>query len=207
MFLRNFSSAISFLFLPLFMPVLALWITVTFDPYLVYFLHPAKSYLTLLVVALATAVFPLINILLMKRARVITSYKLEDRKERFAPAITTLIYFVLGYFLLKKGELPNVIYSMYLGGLASVFLAMLITFKWKISLHAIGIGGVLGGVYALFKLHHFVNIPLLVSLIICTGLVMMARLVLKAHTPSQVYIGCLLGMVVTYLSISWNVVI
>jgi len=124
-----------------------------------------------------------------------------------APAITTLIYFTLGYFLIKKGELPLVIYSMYLGGLASVFVAMLISLKWKISLHAIGISGVLGGIYGLFKIHEFVNIPLIIVLIICSGLVMMSRLELKAHTPAQVYVGFLVGFAIVYLSVVWGVVI
>jgi len=207
MVLRNFSAFISVLFLPLFMPLLALWITVSFDPYLVYFLSPAKTQLTLLVVGISTIIFPLINFVLLKKAGVISSYRLENRKERLGPALTTLIYFSLGYFLIKKGDLPTVLYSMYLGGLASVFLAMLISLKWKISLHAIGVSGVLGGIYALFKIHEFANIPLLIALVICTGLVMMSRLVLKAHTPAEVYTGFIVGFLCTYLSVSWGVVL
>jgi membrane-associated phospholipid phosphatase len=198
---------VSGLFLPLFMPLLALWLTITYDPFMMFFLSPAKTQMTLIVVSLATIVFPLINLVLLKKAGVITSYNLDNRNERLAPAITTLIYFTLGYFLIKKGELPLVIYSMYLGGLASVFVAMLISLKWKISLHAIGISGVLGGIYGLFKIHEFVNIPLIIVLIICSGLVMMSRLELKAHTPAQVYVGFLVGFVIVYLSVAWGVVI
>jgi membrane-associated phospholipid phosphatase len=198
---------VSGLFLPLFMPLLALWLTITYDPFMMFFLSPAKTQMTLIVVSLATIVFPLINLVLLKKAGVITSYNLDNRNERLAPAITTLIYFTLGYFLIKKGELPLVIYSMYLGGLASVFIAMLISLKWKISLHAIGISGVLGGIYGLFKIHEFVNIPLMILLIICSGLVMMSRLELKAHTPAQVYVGFLVGFAIVYLSVVWGVVI
>lgn len=207
MALRIFSMLISGLFLPLFMPLLALWLTITFDPYMVFFLSPAKTQMTLIVVGLATIIFPLINLFLLKKASVITSYNLDNRSERLAPAITTLIYFTLGYFLIKKGDLPLVIYSMYLGGLASVFIAMLISLKWKISLHAIGISGVLGGIYGLFKIHEFINIPLIITLVICSGLVMMSRLVLKAHTPAQVYIGFLVGFASVYLSVIFGVVI
>jgi hypothetical protein len=198
---------VSGLFLPLFMPLLALWLTITYDPFMMFFLSPAKTQMTLIVVSLATIVFPLINLVLLKKAGVITSYNLINRNERLAPAITTLIYFTLGYFLIKKGELPLVIYSMYLGGLASVFLATIISLRWKISLHAMGIGGVLGGIYGLFKLHEFINLPLLLTLIVSAGLVMTSRLELEAHTPAQVYIGCALGIVVTYLSVIWGVVL
>lgn len=207
MALRSFSGFISALFLPLFMPLLALWLTIQFDPYMVFFLSPAKTQMTLIVVGLATIVFPLINLVLLKKAGVITDYHLPNRKERLAPAVTTLIYFTLGYFLIKKGELPLVIYSMYLGGLASVFLAMLISLKWKISLHAIGISGVLGGIYGLFKIHEFVNIPLFIALIICAGLVMMSRLAVNAHTPAQVYVGFVVGFLSVYLSVILGVLI
>lgn len=207
MLLRSFSGIISALFLPLFMPMLALWLTISFDPYMVFFLSPAKTQMTLIVVGLATIVFPMINLVLLRKAGVISNYELDNRKERLAPAVTTLIYFTLGYFLIKKGELPLVIYSMYLGGLASVFLSLLISLKWKISLHAIGISGVLGGIYGLFKIHEFVNIPLFIGLVICAGLVMMSRLELKAHTPAQVYVGFVVGFLCVYLSVILGVVI
>lgn len=189
------------------MPLLALFLAIQFDPYLSLFLSPAKAQLTLIVVALATFVFPLINLFFLKQARVITSYSLIIRRERIAPVITTLVYFGLGYYLLLKGSLPTVIYSMYLGAVISVVIALLITLRWKISMHAIGISGVLGSLYGLFKVHEFAHFPLLIALILITGWVMTARLALQAHTTAQVFAGMALGFVVTWISVVTGIVV
>lgn len=201
------SQIATYFFMPLIMPLLALFLALQFDPYLVLFVAPGKAQLTLLVVGLATFLFPLINLFLLKKAGVITSYNLENRKERIAPAISTLLYFGLGYFLIKKGQLPTVMYSMYIGAVASAVLAMIITLRWKISLHAIGISGVVGAMYGLFKLHEFVHWPILIALILITGWVMSARISLGVHTPAQVYAGAALGFTVSWLSVVMGVVI
>lgn len=205
--LYRISQIGTYLFIPLLMPLLALFLAIRFDPYLVFFVSPAKGQLTLLVVGLATFLFPLINMVLLKKARVITSYWLQNRKERIAPSISALAYFALGYFLIKKGDLPPVVYSIYLGIVFSAFLAMLISLRWKISMHAIGISGVVGAMYGLFKLHDFVNWPLLIALILITGWVMTSRVALQVHTPAQVYAGAMLGFVVMLLTVVMGVVI
>lgn len=205
--LIRISKLVSLLFIPLVMPLLALYLAMRFDPYMALFLSPEKAKLTLIVVGMATFLFPLINLVILRKFGVITSYWLKDRKERIAPTISTILYFGLGYFLIQKGYLPTALYSLYLGALFSAVLAMLITLKWKISLHAIGISGVVGGMYGLFKLHEFVNWPVLIALIIIAGWVMTARIALKAHTPAQVYAGAALGFTVTFLCVVMGVVV
>lgn len=201
------SQIASYLFMPLIMPLLALFLATRIDPYLLLFLPPAKAQLLLIVVALATFIFPLANLFLLKKAGVITSLNLHNRKERLAPAISTLLYFGLGYFLIKKGQLPTVLYSMYIGAVCSAVLAMIISLRWKISLHAIGIGGVVGALYGLFKVHEFVHWPIFIALILITGWVMSARIALDAHTPAQVYAGAALGFTVSLLCVVMGVVV
>lgn len=199
--LRTSSHIASYLFLPLFMPLFALFLVIRFDPYMAFFLPPVKAKLTLIVVALSTVLFPLINLFLLRKAGIISSYGLEVRRERLAPAVSTMIYFALGYFLIRKGELPPVLYSLYLGALGSVIAASLITLKWKISMHAIGIGGVLGGLYGVFQMHEFFHLPLFLIVLVACGWVMTARLALGVHTPAQVYAGFLLGFSMTWFSV------
>lgn len=205
--LYQFSRIGTYLFLPLLMPLLLIYLALQLDPYLVFFVSPAKGNLTLLVIAMATLVFPLINLFFLKKAGLISSFHLQKRRERIAPAVATIIYFALGYYLIKQAQLPIAVYSLYLGVIASALLALFVSLKWKISMHAIGIGGVLGGMYGLFKLHEFVNWPLLIALILITGWVMTSRIALKAHTPAQVYAGALFGFLVTFITVVTGVVI
>jgi hypothetical protein len=72
---------------------------------------------------------------------------------------------------------------------------MLVSFKWKISAHLIGIGGLFGALffYAVYFIADFIYILMLVSLL--SGAVAYARLQLKAHRPAQVYAGFLTGFI------------
>lgn len=205
--LYRISQIGTYLFIPLLMPLLALYLALRMDPYLIFFVSPAKGHLTLLVVCLATLIFPLVNLFLLMKAGVITDYHLVKRKERIAPAISTLVYFGLGYYLIKQAGLPTVVYSVYLGAVFSAFFAMLISLRWKISMHSIGIAGVAGAMYGLFKLHDFVNWPLLITLILISGWVMTSRVALQVHTPAQVYAGALLGFFVMLLTVVTGVVV
>lgn len=205
--LRATSHLASYLFLPLFMPLLALYVVVKVDPFLRYFLAPSQAQILFVVVMLSTVVFPLINLFILRKSGIITSYGLVNRHERLAPAVSTAVYFALGYFLIRKGALPTVIYSLYLGAMVSVVLALIVTLKWKISMHAMGIGGVLGGLIGVFFLHDFVDFPAMIAVILAGGWVMTARLALEVHTPAQVYIGYATGFIVTWLSVvnGWNI--
>jgi membrane-associated phospholipid phosphatase len=81
-----------------------------------------------------------------------------------------------------------------LGGGLCILLAAIITIKWQISAHLMGIGGLVG---MLISFAYFLQMPLLVvisGILIVAGLVGFARLQLQAHKPSQVYAGFLSGV-------------
>ena len=63
-------------------------------------------------------------------------------------------------------------------------------------MHGLAVGGTVGAQIALFYLHDTFNPLILIILLIITGLVGSARMVLNAHTANQVYSGTLLGMFV-----------
>lgn len=91
-------------------------------------------------------------------------------------------------------------YTPYLLGCTFVILvAEIITFFWKISLHTIGMGGLLG--FFLEMMLHMQGTTifsiLFPFLVIIAGLVGTSRLYLNAHTPAQVYAGYAVGFLAT----------
>jgi hypothetical protein len=74
-----------------------------------------------------------------------------------------------------------------------IFICMLISLRWKISAHLIGIGGLLGALffYAVSFVANFTYIIILLSII--AGVVAYARLQLQTHSPWQVYAGFITG--------------
>lgn len=80
-----------------------------------------------------------------------------------------------------------------LGATLSVTLAVMINLFWKVSIHLIGIGGIIGTLLALSQLLFVdVKIPIIISIIIA-GVIGSARLTVGEHTPAQIYSGVFIG--------------
>jgi membrane-associated phospholipid phosphatase len=78
----------------------------------------------------------------------------------------------------------------------------MITRSWKISIHMVGIGGLLGAVLALTTYHYPMDaLILLCSIILIAGGLASARLWLGAHTKGQVYAGFAVGFCSVFLNI------
>jgi hypothetical protein len=82
--------------------------------------------------------------------------------------------------------------------------AAIITFFWKISVHSLGIGGIVGILLIISSMvpESPVNYLLLAAILI-SGIVLSARLKLQAHTQAQVYVGFLLGLFISFMIIFW----
>jgi membrane-associated phospholipid phosphatase len=93
-------------------------------------------------------------------------------------------------------NLPSVIPNMILGGAIGVAASMAINTKWKISIHMLGMGSVLGLLIGMVMRFQASLMMAVVIVVLASGLVGYARLRLDAHTPGQVYAGFLLGIAV-----------
>lgn len=191
--MKTVFTGISVIFHPIFMPLFGLYLALNADAYLYFQMYPSKAFITYIIVGLSTIVFPLISILLLFRSGLISDVQISERKERLRPFISTLIYYLLGYYLLRRGLLPAAVYSMFIGAIISLTLIILISLKWKISAHAAGVFGVLGILSGLYMLYGTIqSIPIAFTLIL-GSIIMSARIYSGSHTPAQVYTGALLG--------------
>ena len=93
-----------------------------------------------------------------------------------------------------------IIKSIYLGAIYTLVITTLITIKWKISLHMIGMGGAVGVFLALQVLYGGLYSVLLLSIFI-SGLLAYARLELKAHNTQQVYFGFMISFLVMTINV------
>ena len=204
------AQIISWVFLPLFMPLYALMVTL-YTPSSEKRLSNASLYelpdefktqLLFLFIIFGT-VAPGISFILMYRRRLITTIEMDNQNERSIPLLIILSYcsilFLLFYFKAPNLILPRYIYALPLTGMIISILFLVINFRTKISLHAAGTG-ILTGYLCAFAAqqlqfnHLLILMPLMIS-----GLVLSARLVLNKHTPFQVYLGWVLGFVVAFI--------
>lgn len=149
---------------------------------------------------LSTAVIPGAFILMMVKNGAAVDMELSDRHERVVPYLIFITSIMVCAFYMYKMMLPFWFISLLLGACVSLILALLINFFWKISAHAIGIGGLLGGIMGVARIHLINPYWAFIIVIIIAGLVGTSRIFLKRHTPMQVYAGFCLGFICTFVA-------
>jgi membrane-associated phospholipid phosphatase len=91
---------------------------------------------------------------------------------------------------------PLFIQAFQLASTFAVIVTLLITLKWKVSAHLVGIGGIIGLIIILLAFYHFNLFIILVISIMLAGCIAFARLSLNEHTPGQVYVGLVIGVLI-----------
>lgn len=209
--LRSIAKFISFLFHPLFVVSYLLVILLLVNPYL-FSITDAKTLGLVLISVFALSVgFPLLVIVLFKMLGMINSFEMEDPMERIGPLIATGIFYLWLYINIYKNPVFPQAFSVFvLGSTIGLFMAFFINNFSKISLHGVGMGGLVTAVFMIrffysynsFILdlggmgvfHVHVNLLLYLVLIIA-GLVGSSRLFLGAHNKMDLYGGFLVGFI------------
>lgn len=153
-----------------------------------------------------TVAFPLFAIFIMRGLNLIDSLAMKSQQERIGPFIITgLMYVWVFYNLKQQPAVPLPLKTFALGATIGLFSAFVINLFSKISLHTVGMGGFLGMVLVIMAKSYsethgdLRNIFLLTILL--AGLVGSARLVLRAHQPSDIYGGYFVGLLAQLIAI------
>jgi hypothetical protein len=196
---KRLAQIISVIFHPLLMPTYGMILLLSFNNHLTFQLvFKAKIILTLMIFT-STVFTPLILFAIFKRNHMITDFYMKTKEERLYPYLSlTIIYFLLYLLISKTGLHP--VFGFFL--LTTTLLSLVIFFinlRWKISVHATGMGGLTALLIVLsYKLQ--IDLHLLTGVVIlCSGLAGFARLKINSHKPSEVYSGYLVGAVVFLL--------
>lgn len=163
------------------------------------FTSPGRKLIILFITFIFTFLLPTINALILLKMRRINSLEMETIKERIIPYTSTALYYFALFYLFYNANFPIIFQLLIVGAAISIVLTLLVTFRWKISAHAVGIGGVCGAVLGLvYRLQADMQLQFMI-IILCSGIVGYARLKLNAHSPSQVYAGFILGFLVEFI--------
>ncbi len=155
-----------------------------------------------LIIILNTLIFPVLVSFILVKKGVIRSFEMEKREERLIPFASNLLLMMVAAYLINALRLPQVFFQLILGAIASVAIAITINFKWKISIHMIGVGAMVG---TLFGLSTFMLVdlrfPIILSFFVA-GLLGSARMTLGANSAVQIYLGFLIGFFCEFLFLS-----
>jgi len=197
--MKLFANIISAIFHPLMIITYGVALMLSYTYLVIY--PPMMKLLLLGVAFLCTAVIPGLFVLLMKYNGSISNLEMPDRRERAVPLLVFFASTLVFLFFVRKMQAPFWSLSLLLGVAAALLLAMCINFFWKISIHGIGMGGLLGGVMGVSCIHLLNPSGLLVLLFIIAGLVATSRIILERHTPMQAYAGICLGFICTFTAV------
>lgn len=207
-FLAKFFSAV---FHPLLMLTYQMLMLLTVNPYL-FGLNSATDpdgIKLMMVVFTQSFLLPGAAVMMMKFLGLVGSLEMPERNERIGPFIATGIFYL---WLFQNANNSSVFHTSFaacaLGGLVGMSLAFMINIFWKISIHALGMGGWCGAVYLTMRYFSYgtfpcrlpflgdvvvsMNLILMLSLL-TAGIVATSRLILKAHTYGQLVAGFTLG--------------
>ena len=189
------AGAVTIIFHPVFLPLYGLYLLFNI-PALLVFLPGQVRKVIFLMVLVNNVILPLLLLPIFKLRGIITSYDLENRSERIIPLMTaSLMYFVTA-IMIYRFQLPGMVKAFLFSSACVVLATALLNFRWKVSVHAVGVGAMVAAVLVL-SFRMYAGMPGIVAIVfIVSGLVLSSRLWLRAHTPEQIYTGFLAGFTI-----------
>ena len=192
-----FSKFVSYIFHPLFIPLyVAYYLVFVNRGYFVGIGDKEKSWI-LMRIALNMVFFPLLTVLLLKGVGFIESIFLKTPKDRVIPYMGVgLFYFWMYLVFRNQPEFPPVLTSFVFGSFLASSAALIANIFFKISMHAIGCGGMLGVMLVVLNTNPSspFTVPMMIAIFI-TGLVCTSRLIVSDHTNGDIYLGLVCGFV------------
>lgn len=156
-----------------------------------------------LYVFFGTYVMPLVFMFLLKMLKLISSMQLANPRERVFPYATGLLFYFLTAHSVSKLPIPPEIPSYLYGGVLIIAICFLFLKRIKISMHMCGMGGLLGMLFFTSFTFSTQLLTIISSVLILAGLVGTARLVLRAHTPSEIYLGLFVGLASVWFGLAY----
>jgi len=193
--MKGAAKIISVILHPLLIPTFGFLILFNSGTYLSFLDFDFKKMIFFLVV-LSTLIIPLLMTLFLYYQKLLFTFNITDRRERIISLGIVLIFYVFCYILLKRAPIPPLFHAFSFASAIVVLVTMAITLMWRVSLHMVGLGS-LTGMILLIIFSMRVNLEFyLIMTILAAGLAGTSRLLLKAHEPSQLYTGYVIGLVI-----------
>lgn len=196
---RKAAQIISYIFHPVLIPVYTLLVLLNNEMFYSSDI-PVEGKLMLLALAVLTCVIlPLFLMVIYQRLGWITSFYLENRKERKLPLLTMGFALLIMGIMLQRLQVATVFYLLFLASAVLTVVLLLISNFWKISLHTSAVSAMAGALFTLAIKAGVDFFWMIMLTVLVAGVTGYARLKLKTHNAAQVYTGYAVGFSVFFL--------
>lgn len=195
---------ISFVFHPLFVPLIATWFLAYIQPGYFTGISPHDKTLILIQVGFNTIFYPALSVLLLKALGFIKSIFLKTQRERIIPYIASNIFYFWMFLVFKnQPEVPVILTGFVFGVFLASSVALIANIYYKISMHALGVGALCGLMLIIIFSGFSYAIFLMAMLVfIITGLVGTSRMIVSNHRPFDIYSGIFISIICQLIAYS-----
>lgn len=193
--LRVLAHVVSIVLHPIFVPLIGTWLIIEAHPLQFAGFSSKALFGVYGSVVSNTILLTGFTVVILKQLHFIKSIRLRTQNDRIIPYIATMTFYFWGFLVFKhQTAIPVVLTAFMLGNFLAVVLAFLSNLVLKISMHALGMGGLLGLMFCFFGDPYFnIAFPLTVVIVVA-GIVCTSRLILQEHTLREIYWGVLFGV-------------
>lgn len=162
-----------------------------------------QKYVLLGIVFIITYIIPVISLLLLRGMGLIKDFQVFSIRERRIPVIImTILFYFLGNAVIRLAAVRDLGILFYGTSLSLLVIYALFLFKIKSSLHLVSLGSAIGFFIWLSSEYSMSFLPVIMILILLSGLLGSSRLHLEAHKPLEVYTGFFIG-VICQIAVYW----
>ena len=193
------AKIISVIFHPVLIPTFGFLLLFNSGFYFSMISWEAKRFV-LLVVLFSTGILPMLSVAILALNPKFDIH-MNNSRDRIIPLLTSSVFYYVGFVLLDKMKAFPIFKLFLLASVLVIVVLLIISFKWKISNHMAAVGGMAGTVFALSFRSGVNPMYAILIVVLISGLVGSARLILNKHNISQLIAGYGLGFLVLYLII------
>ena len=191
-----FAHFFSYVFHPLFIPFYVSWFIEFMHPSYFSGFSDAGKKRVLVMVTINAIAFPFITVILLKALGFIDSFFLRTQRDRIIPYIASMTFFFWAqYALREQPEIPRILVVFMFGVFISSAAALIANIYFKVSMHAIGMGGLTGIFFVIMQQNSMLMTWPLSAALLIAGLVCTSRLIVSDHNPKDIYSGLLIGFI------------
>jgi len=193
-FIRGLAQAVSVIFHPLFIPLYVTCFLLFVHPLLFASYDEGRKLKLLATILVNLSFLPAVTVFLCWRLGFVSGMFLKTQRERIIPLAAAMIFYFWCWFVLKNfTEIPEIFRQFLLGSFITIIGAWLANIAFKVSLHALAMGGLLLFVVILLYTVEGGSAWYLGGALLIAGLVSSSRLLLGTHHPFEIYMGFFIG--------------
>lgn len=189
--------------------IVSWFMTPFYIPFVVFLILFLFSYLNMLplgykltvliIVYCFTILMPPATIYLFRKINGFTFMEIGQREKRYVPFLLTIVSYVCCLLMMRKLSIPWYMTGIILTALLISIICVIANFKWKLSEHMAGFGGIVGGLISFSALFGYNPIWWLSLFILFSGILGSARIILGHHTLGEVTCGFIVGLICSLL--------